>query len=62
MDAKVVLASVAMIALVVLCVSAVGEAQFKAGAIAAYKHEIVCANVKQLDRPSEWQCKEVVSE
>ena len=32
---------------------------FKAGAIAAYKQEIVCAYVPQLDRPGEWQCKEV---
>ena len=35
---------------------------YKHGAIAAYKHEIVCADVKQLDRPNEWQCVEVKGE
>ena len=32
---------------------------FKEGAVAAYKQEVVCEYVPQLDKPSEWQCKEV---
>ena len=56
---KAVFAGLAVVFIVAICVAAICEIEFKAGAIAAYKQEIVCAYVPQLDRPGEWQCKEV---